>query len=100
MISLWKFRDATAMIDKITLKEHLTKCAAKIVFRKTDGSICEMTCTLMENYLPSNDEPVIRHLPRAENNEVLAVWDIDNRSWRSFRLDSIDTIEYIGVNRV
>jgi hypothetical protein len=39
-------------------------------------------------------------LPRAENDEVLAVWDLDNLGWRSFRLDSINTIEYIGVNRV
>ncbi len=86
------------MIDKATLKDRLTKCAAKVVFRKTDGTMREMTCTLMENFVPSNDEPVIRHLPRAENDKVLAVWDLDNKGWRSFRLDSIDTIEYIGVN--
>jgi len=88
------------MIDKITLKEHLTKCAAKVVFRKTDGTMREMYCTLMEDYIPKQSEPTVRHVPRAENDEVLAVWDLDNLGWRSFRLDSINTIEYIGVNRV
>ncbi len=100
MISSWKFKGATAMIDKTTLKDHLTKCAAKITFRKYDDTLLEMTCTLMEDFVPKQSEPTVRHLPRTENDEILAVWDLDNSDWRSFRLDSINTIEYIGVNRV
>jgi hypothetical protein len=88
------------MIDKNTLRENLTKCMARVIFTKTDGSTREMNCTLMEDFVPKQSEPVVRHLPRAENDEVLAVWDLDNSGWRSFRLDSINTIEYIGVNRV
>lgn len=88
------------MLDKITLKEHLKNCVARVIFTKTDGSTREMNCTLMEDFVPKQSEPSVRHLPRAENDTVLAVWDIDNKGWRSFRLDSINTIEYIGVNRV
>ena len=88
-------------MDKNLLKENLSKCFAKITFNKTDGSLREMTCTLMSEYMPTleplDESPKI---PRKENDNVLAVWDIDSQGWRSFRLDSITNIEYIGVNRV
>lgn len=89
------------MLSKIELKENLSKCFAKITFNKSDGSLREMVCTLMSEYMPTieplDESPKI---PRKENDNVLAVWDIDNKGWRSFRLDSITNIEYIGVNRV
>lgn len=89
------------MITKEVLKENLTNCIAKIVFNKADGSVREMLCTLMTDYLPpQNVEESVRHLPRKQNDNVLAVWDIDNKGWRSFHIDSITNIEYIGVNRV
>lgn len=89
------------MITKELLKENLSKCVAKVVFNKADGSVREMVCTLMSEYLPQqNVEENVRHLPRKQNDSVLAVWDIDNNGWRSFNIDSITNIEYIGVNRV
>jgi exonuclease I len=90
------------MLNKETLKEHLTKCVAEITFNKVDGSTRTMYCTLMSDYLPeqtSIDENV-RHVPRKDNDNTLAVWDMDNKGWRSFRLDSITNVNYIGVNRV
>lgn len=88
------------MIEKELLKENLSKCVARIVFNKTDGSVREMHCTLMSEYLPQQIVEDVRHLPRKQNDNVLAVWDIDNKGWRSFHIDSITNIEYIGVNRV
>lgn len=89
------------MITKEVLKENLSKCVAKVTFTKTDGFVREMYCTLMGDYMPT-PEPLDESpkIPRKENDNVLAVWDIDNNGWRSFRLDSITNIEYIGVNRV
>lgn len=89
------------MITKENLKENLSKCIAKVTFNKSDGFMREMYCTLMSDYMPI-PEPLDESpkLPRKENDNVLAVWDIDNNGWRSFRLDSIINIEYIGVNRV
>ncbi len=90
------------MLNKETLKEHLTKCVAEITFNKVDGSTRTMYCTLMSDYLPEHiaiDEN-IRHIPRRDNDNTLAVWDLDNKGWRSFRLDSITNVNYIGVNRV
>lgn len=87
------------MLSKNDLKEHLSRSVAEITFTKTDGSIREMRCTLMSDYLPEKQiEETVRHVPRRENDSVLAVWDIDNQDWRSFRLDSITDIQYIGVD--
>ena len=89
------------MITKEILKENLSKCFARITFIKSDGTPREMQCTLMSEYLPQQIvEESVRHVPRRENDKVLAVWDIDSKGWRSFNLDSITNIEYIGVNRV
>lgn len=83
------------MYDKSYLKEQLSKHIAYVVFIKADGTNREMTCTLMENYIPDQKEYNVRHVPRRDNDDVLAVWDIDNKGWRSFRLDSIIEIHYI-----
>ena len=89
------------MLTKEELKHNLTTSVAKVTFTKTDGFIREMYCTLRGDYIsasqPLDESPKI---PRKENDAVLAVWDIDNNGWRSFRLDSITNIEYIntGVN--
>jgi WYL_2, Sm-like SH3 beta-barrel fold len=86
-------------MDKNILKQDLTKCVAKITFNKADGTLREMVCTLMEDYLPT-PQPLDEtpKLPRRESDNVLAVWDIDNKGWRSFRVDSIKEFEIIGVN--
>lgn len=89
------------MLNKAELKESLSKSFASITFTKTDGTIREMTCTLISDHIPKiNINETVRHVPRQENDEVLAVWDVDKQAWRSFRLDSVTKITYIGVDRV
>lgn len=85
------------MFDKSYLKEQLSKHIADVVFIKADGTNREMTCTLIPSYLPAAKplDEGIRHIPRKENDDVLAVWDLDNNDWRSFRLDSIIEVNYI-----
>lgn len=89
------------MLSKAELKDNLSKSVAKVIFNKSDGSTRIMNCTLISEFLPQKklDENV-RHIPRRENDEVLAVWDLDNEDWRSFNVNSIIEVEYIGVNRV
>lgn len=89
------------MLSKAELKENLSKSVAKVVFNKSDGSTRIMNCTLISEFLPQKMlEENARHVPRRENDEVLAVWDLDNEGWRSFNVNSIIEVEYIGVNRV
>lgn len=88
------------MMDKYELKQKLQGGIATVVFEKADGSLREMRCTLLAEYLPApadylpaskGPELLQEHL-RPENPNVLAVWDLENGGWRSFRMDSIKSI--------
>ena len=76
------------MIDKASLKELLKKHIIELKFVKVDGTERQMTCTLKENELPKleNKEP---KKEKRINENVLAVWDLDKKAFRSFRLDSV-----------
>jgi len=52
-----------------------------------------MNCTLLEKYLPPLMEDA--ETTTKDNPDVLAVWDIDNNGWRSFRLDSITEVRIV-----
>ena len=86
------------MFDKAELKENLSKCVAEVKFTKADGTLREMTCTLIPSYIMTEETKT--HVPRKSSDEVLAVWDIEKNGWRSFRLDSITNINYIGTESV
>ena len=86
------------MYNKNELRENLSKCIAEVKFTKADGTLREMSCTLMPSYIQTEEKTP--HVPRKQNDDVLAVWDIHNNGWRSFRLDSITNIHYIGVDAV
>ena len=81
------------MLSKAELKEKLSQSVAKVVFNKSDGTLREMRCTLMSEFLPAKKELTEEVKPRKQNDDVVAVWDLDKESWRSFRLDSIVSFE-------
>jgi uncharacterized protein YjaG (DUF416 family) len=78
------------MLEQESLKSNLQSHIMTVVFEKSDGSLRQMRCTLLEDYLPE----YITESSKKENEDVLVVWDIDNNNWRSFRLDSIRSISY------
>ena len=78
------------VINKNELKQLLKKKTVEIKFKKKDGSDRTMTCTLVSDVVPVYEKKTERTRP--ENDNVLAVWDLDKEAFRSFKLDSI--IEY------
>ena len=64
----------------------------KVTFVKKDGSTREMNCTLREDLL--RDIAIKKdHIHRFKNNqEILIVFDVDIKQWRSFLWDSIVSI--------
>lgn len=78
-------------MGKDEMKKTLKSNVARVVFEKLDGTIRDMRCTLMDTYLPEV-VPGSNTKVRAENEDVLCVWDIDKSAWRSFRMDSIKSI--------
>ena len=85
------------MFDKYELKEILSNTVSTVVFTKVDGTERELKCTLLPEYLPQ--KPVVEGqqllteaLPRKENPDTLAVWDMESNGWRSFRTDSVQAV--------
>lgn len=80
-------------MNRYELKETLSKGIVTVTFEKLDGTLREMRCTLQADILP---QPQLLQegakSPRAENLNVLSVWDIEAHGWRSFRMDSIKSI--------
>jgi len=78
------------MIDntKETIKGKLHQGPVTINFTKADGTVRKMICTLEEGVIPPA-EPKKTDRVKKENDDVLAVWDLEAQGWRSFRFDSI-----------
>jgi hypothetical protein len=76
-------------------KEELRSLALsgiiQVRFVKTDGTERTMRCTLLSEHLPQFDSQVLSD-SKKENPNVLAVWDLDAQGWRSFRVDSVQTL--------
>ena len=74
------------------LKAHLRMGPVKVVFTKKDGTERTMNCTLQEGVVVPHENKTDK--VKVENDDILAVWDIDKNAWRSFRLDSINTVQF------
>ena len=76
---------------KNTLKKHILE----VTFTKKDGTERVMKCTLRPDLLPAQTDLEEQVQNRKSNSEVLAVWDLDAKGWRSFRHDSILMFTYV-----
>ena len=70
----------------------------KVNFTKTDGTVREMICTLQESFTIPYEKKTDKQKP--ENNDILAVWDVEKHAWRSFRVDSIISAEIVEAQDV
>lgn len=80
------------IISKDALKAELKEGVKTITFTKTDGTQRVLRCTLQESALPLVDVSKVATVKK-QNDEALAVWDLDNAGWRSFRFDSIISVQ-------
>lgn len=66
-----------------------------VYFTKKDGTNRVMKCTLLPEYIQDNRQLLQEDKPaRAENPDVMAVWDVEANGWRSFRIDSVTGVSY------
>ena len=79
---------ASASWQNEYLKEQLHNGVVTVRFIKKDGTERVLRCTLQPDLLPqqTNLEEAVSKTP---NVNVIAVWDLDNEGWRSFRFDSV-----------
>ena len=74
-------------ITKQTLKDLLKRKVVQITFKKKDGTERVMKCTLQEDLVPIYEKKTER--VRKQNDETLAVWDLEKEAFRSFLVDSV-----------
>lgn len=72
------------------IQETLRTGAHIVIFTKVDGTQREMICTLDQDFLPEMEEKDgEKKKERKINEEVLPVYDLQKKGWRSFRIDSV-----------
>jgi hypothetical protein len=79
------------VIDKQTILDTLHSGKTIVAFTKANGEKREMLCTLRPDMIPEQPitEAKVDKVPRKENPDVQAVWDLEKQAWRSFRFDSV-----------
>lgn len=82
-----------SLVGQEVLKMELANGVVTVVFEKQDGSERVMKATLSEDIVPVMDTTNVKQ-NRVKNPDVLVVWDTEANGWRSFRFDSIKTIQY------
>jgi hypothetical protein len=73
------------------LKRLLHEKVVTVLFTKKDGTEREMLCTLLPEHLPVVDKKEgdeVKPLKK-QSEESIAVWDLEAKAWRSFRVDSV-----------
>lgn len=70
----------------------LLKRDCTVTFTKVDGSVRDMPCTLRSEVLPPSDVTESHQRRRSYNPEVLSVWCLDKKEWRSFRVMNVTKV--------
>ena len=83
---------------KESIRSQLQHSVMNVKFIKNDGSVREMICTLQESFTVPYEKKTDKQKP--ENDEVLAVWDIDKHAWRSFRVSTILSADVVEAQNV
>ena len=79
--------------ERADLRNQLQKEILEVTFTKVNGDKRIMNCTLIEGVAPSNITEKKKDAPeRKINEEVLSVWDVDAKGWRSFRVKNVTRV--------
>jgi hypothetical protein len=78
------------------LRELLKTDIVTVSFIKKDGSKREMICTTISDYLPE----ISGNNASMPSDNLVTVWDLEQGGWRSFKFDSITSIETDYFNYV
>ena len=74
-------------VNRSEMIQELHNRDCQVIFRKVDGTERTMICTLNEGAIDNGD--VAKREVKSRNDNVIAVWDVENKGWRSFRVDSV-----------
>jgi hypothetical protein len=83
-------------IFKRWLKSHLAYGPTTVVFTKKDGKERVMNCTTNPELVPAVEllESAEPKKEKKVNEEVMPVYDLEAKAWKSFRWDSIKQVRF------
>lgn len=80
-------------MDYSAIQEKLRSDRCWVTFRKVNGDLRTMWCTLKKEYLPEQKD-IAEVIDKSEDEpKTIAVWDLEKQAWRSFRIDSVVIFE-------
>lgn len=82
------------MFTRCSIKQTLLEKKCEVEFKKINGDIRKMRCTLNPELLPKKEEKENKK-KKTENLEILSVFDLDKKDWRSFKIKNIISIKEI-----
>jgi hypothetical protein len=86
------------------IKYMLRQTHCQVTFKKVDGSIRVMPCTLRPASLPVQIQESVdtrdvtskeSKPPKAENPNTIRVYCLDKQEWRSFRIENVISVKVI-----
>ena len=75
--------------SKSSYNTFLRANVGRVRFKKVNGDLRDMRCTLRVDLLPPIVEGTTTKHRHETSDEVIAVYDLDAEGWRSFRIDSL-----------
>jgi hypothetical protein len=78
------------MINRELVEKALRLHTVTIKFLKVGGDVRTMKCTLKPTVIPAPKKNA-RNIKR--NPDICCVWDIEANAWRSFRYDTIYSMD-------
>ena len=85
-------------MEKSEVLDLLHNESVDLEFIKKDGTLRHMTATLRAESLPAQVDLEEAVQKKATNPDVLAVFDLINQGWRSFRWSSLRKVNGIDVS--
>lgn len=85
-------------MERSDIVQLLKNETVDIEFTKKDGTVRLMTCTLKEDRLPAQIDLEEAVQKKKVNPDILAVFDVFNQGWRSFRWDSLISVNGVKVS--
>jgi hypothetical protein len=80
------------------LQTQLRDEILEVTFTKVNGDKRVMNCTLMEQIMPTiTTEEKKDTTDKKVNEDILSVWDIDSKGWRSFRINTVTRVRQHGL---
>lgn len=78
------------------LKTLRTTPSTIVTFTKVDKTERVMNCTLMEDHVPATTKGTETKSTKVQDDNVICVYDIDKKAWRSFRVDSVTSTSLLA----